>query len=397
MHLLTLLGAAWCLGAAAILLLHRQTLMGLWREPVLRHPVLIVESDDWGAGPLAQAPALRAITACLARHRDAAGRSPVMTVALILALPEPGQAMRLRQFDTPEFAPILAALREGIACGVLAPQLHGMTHFWPPALARAAQRQPEVAAWLAAPDLTENLPSPLQSRWIDASELPSRPLPADAIEQAVASEIALYTRLLATRPEVVVPPTFVWDARVEAAWAAAGVSVVVTPGRRYTSRDGAGRPGGVDRTMRNGEAASGGALYLVRDDYFEPILGHRSERALAALRQKTDLGRPCLLETHRNNFLAAAGGKPEASVALLDTLFAEALAAFPSLRFCSSAELGQALRTSNPDWVASGLDRRFSIWLRRAARVPVFGKAARLMGLLLLLRLFAHPGRTRWT
>ncbi len=390
MLLLTLLGAAWGLAVAAILFPHRRVLIALWREPVLRHPVLIVESDDWGAGPLEQAAALTAIAECLARHQDGLGRSPVMTVALILALPEANAATRLRPLDAPEFAPVLDALKAGIARGVLAPQLHGMTHFWPPALDRAAQAQPGVADWLATPELTERLPSPLQSRWTDASVLPSRPLDLAAIREAVAEEVALYARTLGVPPKVVVPPTFVWSAAVEGAWAAAGARVLVTPGRRLTGRDGDGRPAAVDREMRNGEHGEGGLVYLVRDDYFEPLLGHTPDRALAALVNKTALGRPCLLETHRNNFLRAAGGDPERALAALDELYRRALAATPSPRFLSCAELGRILREADPAWIEQDRRRRFTIWLRRIARLPRFGKAARLLGLLFLFNLFAH-------
>lgn len=386
---------AWLLLAVCLPLAWHRQLLALWREPVLRHPVLIVESDDWGAGPLEQAAALDAIADCLARHHDSEGRSPVMTVALILALPEANAATRLRDLDSPEFATILAALHAGIARGVLAPQLHGMTHFWPPALAAAALAQPQVAAWLAKPDLTEQLPSPLQSRWIDASQLPSRPLDDTPVHVAVAEEVAAYTRLLGVPPQVGVPPTFVWTAAVESAWAAAGVRVLVTPGRRFTRRDGAGRPAGIDKTMLNGESAVGEAIYLVRDDYFEPLLGHTPEHALAALARKTTLGRPCLLETHRNNFLAAAGGDPDQSLAALDSLYRRALTAYPDLRFLSCAELGRGMRGNDPVWIERDRRRRFTIWLRRIAGLPRFGKAARLIGLLPLLNLLARPDRPR--
>ncbi len=386
---------AWLLLVVGLLLAWNRQLLALWREPVMRHPILIVESDDWGAGPLEQAEAFTAIADCLARYRDSQGRSPVMTVALILALPEPNDAAHPRQLDAPEFAPILAALHAGIARGVLAPQLHGMTHFWPPALARAALVQPQVAAWLAAPGLTEQLPSALQSRWTDASELPSPPLADADIRAAVATEIAVYTRLLGVPPLVVVPPTFIWTAEVEAAWSAAGVRVLVTPGRRFTCRDGAGRPAGVDRTMRNAERGAGDLLYLVRDDYFEPLFGHTPEKALTALARKTALGRPCLLETHRSNFLAAAGGDLAKSLTALDSLYQQALTTHAGVRFMSCAELGQALYINDPVWIEQDRQRRFTIWLRRAANLPRFGKAARLTGLLSLFNLFTrsdpHP------
>ncbi len=88
MTLLTLLPIAWLALAAGLLFAWRGSLLALWREPVFKTPILIVESDDWGAGPPVQAEALAAIDACLERHCDATGRPAVMTLALILATPE---------------------------------------------------------------------------------------------------------------------------------------------------------------------------------------------------------------------------------------------------------------------------------------------------------------------
>ncbi|MCA1926328.1 MAG: hypothetical protein LDL16_08645, partial [Thiobacillus sp.] len=55
---------------ATVLLAFARPLAARWREPVLRRPVLIIESDDWGAGPLAQAGALAALADTLQRVRD---------------------------------------------------------------------------------------------------------------------------------------------------------------------------------------------------------------------------------------------------------------------------------------------------------------------------------------
>jgi hypothetical protein len=166
---------------------------------------------------------------------------------------------------------------------------------------------------------------------------------------------------------------------------------VVTPGRRHTGRGGDGLPADVDRVMLNGQHGAGGVLYLVRDDYFEPNFGHRPEQALLALAHKTDLGRPCLLETHRWNFLAATGGDLQASLSGLDSLFTQALRQHPSLRFASCEELGRAIRANDPAWIEQDPRRRFTIWLRRAAELPRFGKLARCTGLFALLNLISRP------
>jgi hypothetical protein len=425
MTVLFLLLFLWLAVIAGLLFYWRGQLRAFWREPVFKSPILIVESDDWGAGPTSQAEALLALSACLGRHHDAYGRSAQMTLALILAIPKPNMAGQITLADAIH-QPVLNAILAGKAQGVFALQLHGMMHFWPDALQKAATKQPEVQAWLSNPVITENLPSPLQSRWTNAASLPSTPHTLEALETAVAEEVDIFNSLFshdknvgaasAANSEriaalkafaaeaaptgvvtslVVVPPTFVWDARVEAAWAKHGVGVVITPGRRLTGRDANGKPAGQDKTMLNGDRGEGDVLYLVRDDYFEPIFGHRPEQAIAALARKTALGRPCLLETHRWNFLTETGGDPPAALAALDDLYTRALHDFPALRFASCAELGQAIRTHDGNWIEQDRHRRFTIWLHRIASLPRFGKAARLTGLLFILNLFAQPDHRR--
>src|SRR5687768_8354717 len=69
----------------------RKEIASAWREPVLTAPVLIVESDDWGYGPVEQAERLREIAALLARHRDGTGAPAVMTLGVVLAGPDTGR------------------------------------------------------------------------------------------------------------------------------------------------------------------------------------------------------------------------------------------------------------------------------------------------------------------
>ncbi|HZP88607.1 MAG TPA: hypothetical protein VFB54_17485, partial [Burkholderiales bacterium] len=76
-----LLVLAWLLLAATLLMLvFRAVITKAVLEPVLRHPVFIIESDDWGFGPLEQAERLKALATLLARFRNGSGRCPVMTL-----------------------------------------------------------------------------------------------------------------------------------------------------------------------------------------------------------------------------------------------------------------------------------------------------------------------------
>lgn len=380
------LPALWLL----ILVLFAGPARAAWREPVLRYPVLIIESDDWGPGPASHAPALRRMIDYLNTYRDRSGHPPVMTMGLTLSLPDSEAiiannfaAYQARLITDPAYADILSALKTGIQTGVFAPQLHGMAHYWPDALMRGAQVDPSVHDWvLNGPGQeTEILPSPLQSRWIDASVLPSKPHSAAEIEVAVAEEVAFYRDVFNTPANVVVPPTFIWTAQVEAAWASNGVRCIVTPGRRCSRRNANGQPDSGPISIHNGQAGLDGIVYLVRDRYFEPERGHRAEHALASLAEKTAQHRPCLLETHRCNFTGASQGD---ALQQLGKLLELALKRYPELRFTSTAELAEQYRTPG-DWIHFGFKQRLAAWACRMQSIPRFAKLARFSGLGIVL------------
>ena len=369
-------------GAAGSFLIwrYRTVLIRRWREPVLRDPVVIIESDDWGPGSAEQAERLAAVCETLSRYQDATGRHPVLTVGLVLAAPD-AAAIRHGDFAhyqhrtlaDPRDAELLATLRDGVRRGVLALQLHGLEHLWPPTFMKLARQDGAVRRWLESDDAaTETLPPAVQSRWIDGSALPSQPLAAAAIQSAAREEVAAFARLFGELPAVAVPPTFIWNAEVERAWAAAGVRFVVTPGRRYTRRNAQGQPDEVDRWMANGEIGAGGVRYLVRDLYFEPTFGHQAESALAAIQERVRLGRPALLETHRFNFLGDAA-VCESSRRELERLLAGLLREFPTVRFMSTEELGEAYRRDDAELFEQRWAVRIRFWLRRLGMLRRLG------------------------
>ena len=375
---------------AAVLLAFAGPLAARWREPVLRRPVLIIESDDWGAGPLAQADALNRLSALLQQVRDRSGHPAVMTLGVVLEVPDGPRiaASGVTEYHASpladaRFDDIRAAMRTGIGAGVFAPQLHGQCHYWPPAVMEAAKSDASVRDWLTASDpaATEDLPSPLQSRWIDASMLPSRALSPEAIRQAVAAEAASYQAVIGNAPQVAVATTFVWNEAVEAAWAQAGVEAIITPGRRATCRNAAGQPACEDATMLTGEHSLAGQTYLVRDVYFEPALGHTPQRLVDGLLARTRQGRACLVETHRFNFLQAL----DASLDTLETGLRAALAACSDLRFITPLELARAIQSRDPVWIETRQLPRLAAWRARLDEIPRFRRVAQLSGLVLPL------------
>ena len=390
MTVLALAFAAVLLLWAAVLLAFAGPLVARWREPVLRQPVLIIESDDWGAGPLAQADALDRLSALLQRVRDGSGRPAVMTLGVVLEVPD---GPRVAASGTSEyhalsladscFDTVRAAMHAGIDAGVFAPQLHGQCHYWPPAVLAAAQTDPKVRDWLTQPEpaLTEALPSHLQSRWVDATSLSSQALAPESIREAAVDEAAAYLAAMGRPPWVAVATTFVWNETVEAAWAQAGVEVIITPGRRATCRDATGQPGCVDHFMLTGERSLSGQTYLVRDVYFEPELGHAPPRLLEGLQARARQGRACLAETHRFNFLQSV----DSSFAALEDGLNQALAGCPDVRFLASIELAQALQIRDPAWVETLFKPRLAAWLARLDEIPRFRRVARISGLALPL------------
>jgi hypothetical protein len=392
-----LLPLVWLGIFGSVLLTYRRELLAIWREPVLRYPVMIIESDDWGAGPVeVQAAALNQLVDVLARYQDLAGHHPVMTLAVVLAVPD-GPAIRRdgqyhrRLLDDTIFAPVRQAIDRGRAVGVFALQLHGLEHYWPASL--MASTDPAVRSWLTGelPGTSEKLPAHLQSRWVDASVLPSRPLDPSTVEAAVKEEVSLYQCLFGETPRVAVPPTFVWTEDVERAWARAGVEFVVTPGLRSACRNARGLPDCDSGPFCNNQPGLG-VTYLVRDDYFEPERNHRAERGLAALAHKWAQRRACLLETHRSNFIG-----DDASVALnlaeVDRLYALALERYPDLRFVSTEALGRVLQEGNPAWVETRFATRLGAWLARARGLSGYWRVARVTGLAWLMNLIAMPLR----
>lgn len=366
----------------------RNTLQKLWREPVLREPVLIIESDDWGPGPATDAEALQRLELVLARHRDRRGKCAVMTLGMALAVPDTkrireaaGRTYARALLSEPQFGPILGAIRHGVAAGTFSPQLHGMEHYWPDAIMKAARKNDEVHAWLLQEGVprTEDLPSSLQSRWVDASVLPATELSAGDIASAATGEAAEFARLFGAPPSVVVPPTFVWNEIAEIAWARAGVQVVVTPGTRYSGRDAHGGLVAAGKRVGNGEASGSGMAYVVRDDYFEPALGHKAERALSALTLKARSGRPALLETHRFNFTGSDLQRDQ-SIAEVDRLLGLAGERFPEIRFMSTCELATAMTRVDSTLVESTLLPRLAAWLLRLAQIPRVKKIAWMTG-----------------
>jgi hypothetical protein len=141
--------------------------------------------------------------------------------------------------------------------------------------------------------------------------------------------------------------------------------VLITSGCRREGRDPAGSLEAPTKRIRNGDrGANSGPLYLVRDVYFEPALGHEADAAIDRVLHKARLGLPALVEMHRFNFVDDTS-KARSSLAEFERLLELALGALPDLRFLPPSELADAIMRRDPDLVETRLLGRVAVWLRR--------------------------------
>ena len=158
--------------------------------------------------------------------------------------------------------------------------------------------------------------------------------------------------------------------------------MVVTPGQRFEGRGQDGKLEAIGPWLHNGQMSPFGPMYIVRNGYFEPAMGHTAQRVLETLDNNCATARPTLLETHRFNFT----GKPDAAKAAyreLENLFAQAPALYPDIAFMSTEELAKGLLESDPDLVETRLKRQIHVWLQRLREIPRVRKLAWLSGLII--------------
>ena len=402
----TLIYLIWLLAWVVVLAWrYQEMIIACWREPVLIKPVLIFESDDWGPGSDIDADQLGFIAKLLGKYSDSVDRNPVMTLGAVLAVPDSERIKATgykcyykNTLDEGLFSSVLKSILAGIDSRVFSVQLHGMEHYWPDNLMVALQTTEGVRALLdyEYPLRTEALPNVLQSRWLKVDGQSTHPLNDNEIERAVRAEADTFTSIFQQSARVVVPPTFVWSHKVEFNWKSCGLEYLVTPGVICSGRDSQGIMRQGDQVIYNGLHSASGLLYLVRNDYFEPALGHKPAEALDAVASKTRLGRPTLLEIHRFNFCnSAAQGKD--SLDALEQCIKGVLKQFPGVRFMSTAELGDiyADHKSDDDLIDNRLLTRVFVFMERIWTYQAMRKWLYLSSLCLLVKSITVLNRCR--
>jgi len=384
--------ALWGAVVLVIVATRRALLRATWREPYVEEPVVILESDDWGPGSPDHADALRRLLQVLAARRDGVGRPAVLTANMVLSVPDGpaivasgfrGYARRELDVDFPE---LFGAMREGWAAGTFFPQFHGREHLNPEALLRrAGNGDLPLRGLLEAPGWSdwEALDSPLQGHFVDGSELPTRPVPADQQRAMITEGIHLFVRAFGESPASAVAPCYLWNDDTEAAWAAAGVRYIQTAGYRCVGRAADGDYLQSPQWIHPGSANGQGQRYLVRNVMYEPADGRGWEVAWREVRRRFREAQPAVISTHRYNY-TRPGSRAEA-LRGLDELLGRICRRFPAVRFAASPEWGRWLERGE---LADALTRGMWPPLRPA------GGPRRIAGF--LRRLWRRHEKLRW-
>lgn len=372
-----------------IVVIFRKSLYTLWHEPVFKQAIVIFESDDWGPGDKQHAHALDRLQQILAKYSDYRGHPAHCTIGALLSVPD---AQKIRQSEYQSYSEknlqhhdyreIVRSLKQGVKRGLLSLQLHGKAHFFPAQLLQALQQTPQLKTWLQQSSLYhELLPSDLQSRWNNQTN-------TQQIAQAVKEEVELFQQCFEQAPKVAVPPTFIWNSDIEVSWRRHGIDTIITPGQRFTHRQEQEFQSDINHIV-NFQQSQTGQTYLVRDAYFEPQLGHQWQHAIVTLQRQLALGRPCLFEMHRFNFVGPQANADE-NFEQFEQLLQHSLQQYPRLCFFSSEEFAK-LNQYDPDQLTERQWRpRLQPWLRRLKKLPGFSKLATLSGLTAFIWLLSH-------
>ncbi len=355
----------------------------LWQEPMLRYPVVIFDSDDWGVGPVEQISALTDLLNLFLHYQDNKQQHPKLALGLILAEPDfkkiqsDPEQYYFKDLSDENYTALVQLIKNGFDQGVFDIYLHGMEHYWPSSLMSNLHRE-EVKNWLSAHTnhMTEDLPSFLQSRWCDTRSLPSSTLSETEIEQAVLQEQRCFKKIFEQTPKVVVPPTFVWTEQVIKTYVQHKIHLFITPGKQFTGRNADGALVSNGRTFLNGECDSTGACYLVRDIYFEPEKGHKADRVINDIINHTACGRPSLIEMHRFNFLKDKAHSLSELKKLLDMITKQ----LPESLYFSAEQLIESYKNRNKTLLVYPFFERISIWLKRIQRFLKYKRLAKYSG-----------------
>jgi hypothetical protein len=346
-----------------------------WR---VRHPIVLLESDDWGVVRTSSAQAhdrlkaagyamdrslygldaletdedMRMLLEVLDGVRDYRGRPACMTANVVLANPD---FPRIRQGGFAQYVlepvdvtfardgerrGVLELWRQGLARRLFVPQLHAREHVrwwqWLAALRAGSSEALETfdlgmcGVPIAASKENQGFYSP---PYLDDESLAEQGV---ELEPMVRQGAEMFCRLLGYRSVTAVAPNYHWTDHVERIWRQAGVRAVQGAVFQFV-----GDPK-IRRVHYLGQRSGTGLTYLVRNCTFEPAASGVDwlTRCLRQMTIAVRMGIPAIISTHRINYMGSIRPDNRAhGLRMLGRLLREARRRWPNLAFLSSPEL----------------------------------------------------------
>jgi hypothetical protein len=332
-------------------------------------PLVLLQSDDWGrvgvrdnqglerlraAGlDLGQTPYdlysmetwedVAALLTCLRRHKDATGRSPCIQMNFVLANVD-FEKTAGAQFRRIELLPlhrglpgkwwrprVMTAIHAGIGAGLIAPALHGLTHFCLPAVAAGLARDGERAEllrtlWKAqTPYIHCRMPWIGYEYWDPEQPPKKRFLSAKLQREAVSEAAAVFQECFRQPPVSACAPGYRANADTERAWAEAGVKVAQNGPEQILP---------VHFSARK-------LLQTYRAVEFEPATDPQFSlpRALRAADRCIERGWPVVTSVHAINFQSSLRDFRSCTLRHLDAFLTALKRNYPDLLFAHDADL----------------------------------------------------------
>jgi len=339
-----------------------------WRT---KQPVLVIESDDWGAEHIPGPNALREIQEAgflfeasyhdydgletpedvdrlcelLSNYRDGNGNPAVLTANFIMANPD-FTAIKETEYtvfkaktidrgwnNEPDSNALWHSYRKGIKEGVFVPQLHGIRHFNPEQwLEKLRCGDSATLKAFSLQTIGENeYPSEIGTE----SMGPIYHGNDQAIQELVSEGIETFSTCFNMDSFTTIAPCYGWRSpETEEALLSHGVQAMQGGVSQYL-------PNGKVKLHYLGEHGPAGMLYMVRTCRLEPIsAGTSVEECFAQICDAFARNIPAVLGSHRINYTSRVDVRiRDKGLAVLDGVLKRVIQAYRNVEFLSSDKL----------------------------------------------------------
>jgi hypothetical protein len=339
-----------------------------WRT---KRPILVIESDDWGAehipGPeaieqmkktglfsgdshgmydgLETADDVDKLCNILSSHKDGDGNPAVITANFIMANPDFSAIIesnysifKAKPIDVgwnhePATKTLWQEYRAGINCGLIVPQLHGIYHFCPTEwMERLRQQDP---ATQHAFDLQMIGEKEDASGTGIKSMAPIYHGTTKVIKQFVADGARTFKRIFGVDSITTIAPCYAWRSW-ETEESLLTHNTIAMQGREYQHL-----PDGGIKLHYMGERGPCGMLYLVRNCTLEPISASTTvEQCVGQISLAFQHNHAAIICSHRINYTSRVTAEVrDRGLAVLDGVLKQVEKKFSNVEFLSSDKL----------------------------------------------------------